>query len=58
VLKGHLVNLKKIKNYKKNLISQTWLKSCCCGYQRQKVGKMDIKGFISDFANTKAGNII
>jgi hypothetical protein len=58
VLKGHLVNKKKIKNYQKHLIGQTRLKSSCCGYQRQKIGKMDIKGFMSDFGNTKAGNII
>jgi hypothetical protein len=44
----------KKKNYKKHLIGQTRLKSCCCDYQRQKVGKMDIKGFMSDSANTKA----
>jgi len=24
----------------------------------KKIGKMDIKGFMSDFGNTKAGNII
>jgi hypothetical protein len=49
---------KKKKNCKKLLIGQTRLKSCCCGYQRQKVGKMDIKGFMSDSGNTKTGNII
>ena len=41
----------KNKNYKKYLIGKTRLKSCCCGYQRQEVGKMDIKGFMSDFGN-------